>query len=145
MDSDLSSSVCSRGSKRRWELRRGAAAVEFAITAPIFFAFLLAAFEFGWLNVLRHTADNAAYEAARTAMVPGAKAAEAQRKANNLLRIVGARGARVTITPNTLTPETEQVTVEVDIPMNRNGLIVPRFTRNKTLHSESTLRTERAE
>ena len=29
--------------------------------------------------------------------------------------------------------------------MNRNGLIAPRFTKNKTLHSESTLRTERAE
>jgi hypothetical protein len=29
--------------------------------------------------------------------------------------------------------------------MNRNGLITPRFTKNKTLHSESTLRTERAE
>ena len=45
--------------------------VEFAITAPIFFLFLLAAFEFGWMNVMRHTADNAAYEAARAAMVPG--------------------------------------------------------------------------
>jgi Flp pilus assembly protein TadG len=130
---------------RRPRERRGAAAVEFAITAPIFFLFLLAAFEFGWLNVIRHTADNAAYEAARTAMVPGATAAEARNKANNLLRVVGARGARVTVAPAVLTPETEQVTVEIDIPMNRNGLIAPRFTRNATLHSESTLRTERAE
>ena len=131
--------------RRRLRLRRGAAAVEFALTAPIFFLFLLAAFEFGWLNVIRHTADNAAYEAARTAMVPGATAAEARNKANGLLKIVGARGATVTVTPAVLTPETEQVTVEIDIPMNRNGLIVPRFTKNKTLHSESTLRTERAE
>jgi Flp pilus assembly protein TadG len=125
--------------------RRGAAAVEFAITAPIFFAFLLAAFEFGWLNVIRHTADNAAYEAARTTMVPGATAAEARRKANNLLRIVGTRGARVTVTPAALTPDTKEVTVAIDIPMNRNGLIIPRFTKNKTLHTESTLRTERAD
>jgi Flp pilus assembly protein TadG len=130
---------------RRRRLRRGAAAVEFALTAPIFFLFLLAAFEFGWLNVIRHTADNAAYEAARTAMVPGATAAEASKKANGLLRIIGARGAKVSVNPAVLTPETEQVTVEIDIPMNRNGLITPRFTKNKTLHSESTLRTERAE
>ena len=125
--------------------RRGAAAVEFALTAPVFFLFLLAAFEFGWLNVIRHTADNAAYEAARTAMVPGATAAEARAKANSLLNIVGARAAQITVTPATLTPESDQVTVEIDIPMNRNGLIVPRFTRNKTIHSSSTLRTERAE
>ena len=124
--------------------RRGAAAVEFAFTAPIFFLFLLAAFEFGWMNVLRHTADNAAYEAARTAMVPGASAAEARNMANGLLQIVGARGATVTVTPPTITPETDEVTVEVDIPMNRNGLIVPRFSRSEALHSESTLRTERA-
>jgi Flp pilus assembly protein TadG len=125
--------------------RRGAAAVEFAVTAPVFFLFLLAAFEFGWLNVMRHTADNAAYEAARAAMVPGASAADATNKANGLLNIVGARGAKVVVTPAVITPTTSAVTVAIDIPMNRNGLIVPRFTKKTVLHSESTLRTERAE
>jgi Flp pilus assembly protein TadG len=119
--------------------------VEFALTAPIFFTFLLAAFEFGWLNVIRHTADNAAYEAARTAMVPGATAAEARDKANAILNIVGARAATVTVNPATLSADTDEVTVLVDIPLNSNGLIVPRFTKNKTLRSSSTLRTERAE
>lgn len=125
--------------------RRGATAVEFALTAPVFFLFLLAAFEFGWLNVMRHTADNAAYEAARTAMVPGATVAEAKAKANNLLGIVGARSATITVTPSELTPDTDQVTVAIDIPMNKNGLVVPRFTSATTIHSSSTLRTERAE
>ena len=54
--------------------RAGATAVEFAIVAPIFFLIMLASFEFSRLNVIRHTADNAAYEAARHAMVPGATA-----------------------------------------------------------------------
>jgi Flp pilus assembly protein TadG len=130
---------------RRPPGRRGAAAVEFAITAPIFFIFLLAAFEFGWMNVLRHTADNAAYEGARAAMVPGATATEAKNKANNILNVVSAKGATVKITPATLSASTKEVTVVVDIPMSKNGLIVPRFSKNKTLHSESTLRTERAE
>jgi Flp pilus assembly protein TadG len=125
--------------------RRGTAAVEFAITAPAFFIFLLASFEFGWLNVIRHTADNAAYEAARTAMVPGATAADALDVANGLLSIVGARGATISITPSAITPETDSVTVEIDVPMNRNGLIVPRFTSTTTLQSSATLRTERAE
>jgi Flp pilus assembly protein TadG len=134
-----------RQNQRTSETRRGAAAVEFAITAPVFFLFLLAAFEFGWLNVLRHTADNAAYEAARAAMVPGASAAEAMTKATGLLNIVGARGAKVVITPAVITPTTTAVTVEIDVPMSRNGLIVPRFTKSTTLHAESTLLTERAE
>jgi Flp pilus assembly protein TadG len=125
--------------------RRGATAVEFALTAPIFFLFLLASFEFGWLNVIRHTADNAAYEAARTAIVPGATAAEARNKANRLLRIVGTRGATVTVTPDPVTAQTDDVTVAIEVPMSRNGLIVPRFTNTTTIRAESTMRTERSE
>lgn len=119
--------------------------MEFAVTAPIFFLFLLAAFEFGWLNVIRHTADNAAYEAARTAMVPGATADEARAKATNLLNVVGTRDATVTITPGTLTPETDEITVDISIPMNRNGLIAPRFTKSTVIRASATLRTERTE
>jgi Flp pilus assembly protein TadG len=127
------------------DARRGAAAVEFAITAPVFFLFLLAAFEFGWLNVIRHTADNAAYEAARTAIVPGATVADAQAKADKILKIVGTRSAKVTITPNPVTVDTSQVTVSIEVPMKKNGLIVPRFTGKTKILATSTLRTERAE
>ena len=118
--------------------------VEFAIAAPIFLLFLMAAFEFGWLNVMRHTADNAAYEAARSAIVPGATSAEAMTKANSILNVVGARGAKVTITPATITNATTQVTVAVDLPISNNALITPRFTGKTVLHSVSTLRTERS-
>ena len=45
--------------------RRGATAAEFALTLPLFILFLMSAFEFGWLNVQRHTSDDACYEAAR--------------------------------------------------------------------------------
>src|SRR6478672_10387817 len=124
--------------------RRGATAVEFAITAPIFFLFLLSAFEFGWANVIRHTADNAAYEAARNVMVPGASAAEATAKATSVLNVVGARGAKITITPSHITNATTDVTVAIDIPMSSNGLITPRFTGKTVLHSEATLKTERS-
>jgi Flp pilus assembly protein TadG len=118
--------------------------VEFAFAAPIFLMFLMAAFEFGWLNVMRHTADNAAYEAARAVIVPGATAAEATAKANSMLNAVGARGATIQITPASITTSTTEVTVAIDLPMNRNGLITPRFTGKTVLHSESTLKTERA-
>jgi Flp pilus assembly protein TadG len=132
-------------SQRNANSRAGATAVEFAIVAPIFFLILLASFEFSRLNVLRHTADNAAYEAARHAMVPGATAAEAVTRANSILNAVGARGAKVTIKPTTLGPEVDSVNVQVDVPLSKNGWIVPKFTRGKTLTAETTLRTERAE
>lgn len=137
--------TCKCRSRLRRGSRRGATAAEFALTLPIFILFLFASFEFGWMNVLRHTADNAAYEAARRAMVPGGTAAEAKDRANSILNIVGARGAVVTVTPATLTSSSTEVTVSIDIPMGKNALVVPKFTGKKTLHSEATMRTERAQ
>ena len=124
--------------------RTGAAAVEFAIVASIFFTLMIAAIEFGRINVIRHTADNAAYEAARHAMVPGATNAEAVAKAQSILRIVGTVGARVSVSPAAIGPETDEVTVTIDVPMNQNGWITPRFTRGTTIRAVSTLKTERA-
>ncbi len=126
-------------------VHRGVATVEFAIVAPIFFLVLMAAFEFSRLNVIRHTADNAAYEAARHAMVPGATAAEAIAKANSILKTIGARGTRVTISPATLGPDVDEINVRVDVPMSQNGWIAPKFSRGRTVTAQSTLRTERAE
>ena len=95
--------------------------------------------------MLRHTADNAAYEAARRAMVPGATAAEAKSKANAILNIVGTRNAVVTVSPAVINNATDKVTVTIDVPMKNNALVVPKFTGKTTLHSAATLRTERPE
>lgn len=121
------------------EIRGGAAAVEFAIVAPIFFMLVLASLEFSRVNIIRHTADQAAYEAARHAMVPGATAAEATAKATSMLKIVGARDAKIKV----IGPTDKQVTVTIDVPMAKNGWITPKFSKTKTIHSTSTLKTER--
>lgn len=125
--------------------RIGATTVEFAIVSPIFFLIVFTMFEFARLNVIRHTADNAAYEAARTAIVPGATAAEATAKANELLSILGTRGANITVSPSVISENTPEVTIEIDIPMGQNGWVAPKFTSGRTLHAESTLRTERVQ
>lgn len=125
--------------------RRGAAAVEFALCAPVFFLIIFALFEFTWMNVIRHTADNAAYEAARAAMVPGASATTATNEANRILRTIGVRGGTVDVSPRVIRPETRNVTVSIRVPMDRNSLIAPRFTRGRTIDASSTLRTERVE
>lgn len=130
-------------SHRRAGKRRGAAVVEFALVAPLFFLVVFAMFEFSWLNVVRHTADNAAYEAARKAMVPGATVAEVAGEATRILRTIGARGAVVSVSPDPIAVGTGTVTVAIDIPMQNNALVSPRFTATTTIHAESTLRTER--
>jgi len=124
--------------------RTGATAVEFAIVAPIFFIMVISSLEFGRMNIIRHTADQAAYEAARHAMVPGATAAEARSRAQRMLRVVGTRGASITITPAVIDADTEEISVAVDIPLNQNGWITPRFSKDATIHAESSLKTERA-
>ncbi|WP_425396254.1 TadE/TadG family type IV pilus assembly protein [Aeoliella sp.] len=125
--------------------RRGAVMVEFAICAPVFILVVLAMFEFSWLNVVRHTADNAAYEAARVAMVPGATAAEAIAEAERIMSVVGARGTQVTVDPPNLGPDSTEVTVSVVIPVDDNALVTPKFTGGRQIESSSTLRTERVE
>ena len=118
--------------------------VEFAIVAPIFFLLIVSSLEFGRLNVIRHTADQAAYEAARAAMVPGATASEAVQAANSMLAIAGARDAQISVNPPTLGPDDTQITVTIDIPLSKNGWITPRFTKNTVIHAVSRLRAERA-
>jgi Flp pilus assembly protein TadG len=130
---------------KRKPLRAGAAAVEFAIVAPIFFVLIIASLEFGRLNVIRHTADQAAYEAARHAMVPGATAAEAIRSAERMLQLVGARGAQISVNPTVLGPDDDDITVTIDVPLSQNGWITPRFTRSTTIHAVSRLKAERAQ
>jgi len=129
--------------KRPSQTRRGATAVEFALVAPIFFLLLLASFEFARLNVIRHSADNAAYEAARLGMVPGATPAEVINEANRLMNIAGARGTTVTVVPPGLGPNIAQLTVTIDVPMAQNGWITPRFTSLTTMTAVSTLKAER--
>ena len=115
------------------------------IVLPVFILFLAVAFEFGRLNIIRHTADNAAYEATRHVMVPGATSAEAVAKAKSILNVVSTRGATVTVNPAILGPETEEVVVTIDIPMSQNGWFIPRFSTKKTLRSQSRLKTERTQ
>jgi len=123
--------------------RAGAAVVEFAIVAPIFFILLLGAFEFSRLNMIRNTASNAAYEAARLAMVPGATADEATDEANRLLGVLGTKNATVTINPATVTELTDEITVDITIPFADNAFMLPFFVGNMNILAQSTLKTER--
>jgi Flp pilus assembly protein TadG len=129
-----------RGHSRR--MRKGATAVEFAITAPVFFMLLCGALEFSRVNMIRHTIHNAAYEGARRGIVPGASADDVRSTTASVLRTVGTSGAVVTVTPSVIEHDTPQVTVDVQVSVGQNGWIAPVFFQGSSLAHSCTLARE---
>jgi hypothetical protein len=123
--------------------RRGAAAVEFAMTAPILFALVLGAVEFSRANMLVHTTSIAATEAARTSIIPGATAPEVRLKALEELRAVGVVDANVTLDPAEIVDDTTQVTVNLTVPVSlRNGYGLSRIFLGRQIFKSVTLQRE---
>lgn len=123
--------------------RRGVTTVEFAIVAPILFLMVFAGFEFSRANLLVNTAHIAAVEGARRGIIPGATASECIQAAQDELDIIGVKVSNVTVSPNPLTRDDTEVTVNVSVPMTgQNGFAVPRFFLGKTLQTNATLLRE---
>ena len=127
----------------RRQFRRGAAAVEFALTAPILFTLVMGAIQLSRANMLVHTASIAATEAARRSIVPGATASEVEAAAARELAIVGIAEADVFLDPPVITDDTDQVTVDLTIPLGgRNGYSLARIFLGKNLAKTVTLQRE---
>ena len=88
---------------------------------------VFASMEFAGMNVMRHTVDNAAYEAARHGIVPGATTADVVDEATSIMNAVGASNISVAVVPNTITNDTREITVTVTVPVAGNGWISPIF------------------
>jgi len=116
--------------------------VEFALVAPLAFFITFSAVEFARLNMLVNSMENAAYEAARRGIIPGATTANCRAEATAMLQAVGAVNATVTVTPATITTTTPSVTVAISVPLNDNAWVLPRFTKNAVLVRSCTLNRE---
>lgn len=125
--------------------RRGTTLVEFVLVLPIFFTMLFAGIEFAVIGTIRSTSHNAAYEAARILVVPGAVAKDGTDEAKRIMSIVGVNSLTVTSVPSVITDDTREVTVNIAIPYAENAIFTPFFVGNVTLQSSCTLRTERYE
>lgn len=124
--------------------RTGAVLVEFALAAPITFVMVFALIEFSRVAMLTNSAENAAYEGCRAAIIPGGTAAKAQTAASRLMSSVGAVNPTITVTPANITEATTEVTVEVSLSLNSNAWLIPTFTRNQTLIKRCKLTRESA-
>ena len=123
--------------------RFGATLVEFAISLPIVFMIFFGMIEVSRFFMLQHSADTAAYEGARNAIVPGAKPEDAIVAASDLLKAAGVKGGQITVEPEFITEETALVTVSTVIPLKATGWVVPNFFGEGMVKSEVTLICER--
>ena len=117
--------------------------VEFSVVLPVFLMIVFAGFEFSRICLVRNAAHNAAYQAARRVMVPGATVADANAEASRLLSVFGVSTFTLTVNPNPITLAANRVTVSVDIPADQCGWIAPMFTTSRMIHAGSTLFAER--
>src|SRR5688572_28302526 len=113
-----------RRSARR---RRATTTVEFAVTLPLVLLLFFGSIEFGRVNMLRHSAAQAAYEGARRGIVPGATADDVKTAAGQILDSTFASSYTVTVTPSTITRNTTEVTVNISLPLADNSWVVPRY------------------
>jgi len=91
------------------------------------------------MNMIRETANNAAYEAARTCIVPGATNAEGVSAANAILQSIGVIGTSVQVEPATINDTTPSVTATVSIPYDTNMWIRPLYSANGSASATCTL------
>ena len=123
--------------------RSGAVLVEFALVLPVIMFTFACLVEISRVMLLQHTADTAAYEGARSAMVPGAISANAVNTATELLTAARLKTTKVTVTPALIDETTPLVTVLVEIPVEANYWISPMLFQNMIVKSEVTLFSER--
>lgn len=113
-----------RNMHRNQRTRCGATTVEFAVVVPIILTMFLGAIELTRMNFIGQTAANAAYEAARKAIVPGNTVQDAQTEALRLLNTLGVGHGATVVVATTL----NRVTVTVTIPIGQNSWGLTRFT-----------------
>ncbi|MEZ6087535.1 MAG: pilus assembly protein [Pirellulaceae bacterium] len=123
-------------------VRKGAVAVEFAVTAGIAIMFFFGSFEFCRVSMIRHTADNAVYEGVRAGIIPGATKAEVESATTKILRTLGLTDTTIKVTPETITDDTRELTVEVTIPISKNSFGSSLFFRGKSVKRSLTMTRE---
>jgi len=134
-------------STRRWANaapRRGAAATEFAIVAPVFLLLVIGILELGRALMVQQVLINASRVGARQAITLGATTAEVEAAVEDYAESVAVPGVEVTVTPNPATAVAgDSITVTTSVPFNDvSWLASPWFLGGNTLTASSIMRKE---
>ena len=139
-----------------YRFRRGVAAVEFALVAPLFFMFVFGIIEFGRMVMVQQIMTNAAREGARIAIVPGTATATVQSQVATYLvngAVISSTSAlnggtgkpTMTVSPDPPSGAASGslVTVTVTVPFTAvSWLPTPIYLGATTMTATCTMRTE---
>ena len=125
--------------------RLGAAAVEFAIVAPLFFLFVFGIIEFGRVMLVKNVITNASREAARVAVIDGATSTEVEQVARKYSEAGTVADVTVTISPSNLSTATQGTPITVTVSVNFNDvswLPTPAILKDLSVSGKTTMRRE---
>lgn len=129
---------------RKNRKRLGAVTIEFAIVANVMFIVIFGSFELTRLSLMRNLAQDAAYFAARAAIVPGATVTDASNEANRILGTLGTKGVQVKINNGLgLSQATTSLRCEIIIDLKQNMIMIPIVPAWNEIRAVSTMKTER--
>jgi len=125
--------------------RRGAAAVEFAVVAPVFLLLVFGMIEYGRMVMVQQIITNASREGARVGVLDGSTKQSVLDVVNQYLNSGSIAGAIITVDPDD--PSTAEfgdpVTVTVDIPFSQvSWLPSPMYLGETTLSATTVMRRE---
>jgi Flp pilus assembly protein TadG len=86
-----------------------------ALALPVIFLVTFSGFELMYFFKARHTANQAAYAAARQLVVPGGRVEDALAAANRIAEIHMLQVDGISVSPDVITRDTRQVTVVINI------------------------------
>jgi Flp pilus assembly protein TadG len=127
--------------------RRAAAAVEFAIVAPVFFMLIFGMIEYGRMVMVQQVITNASREGARLAVLDGANYEEIKSRVNDYLDSASIDGVNAQVTVEPDPPMNagfgEPITVSVSIAFTKvSWLPSPMYLGGKTLTATTVMRRE---
>jgi hypothetical protein len=118
--------------------------IETLLVAMTFMLFVLLAIDRGRVMLVQQAIDNAAYEAARAVMVPGASSHDAIATANELIATAGIPRSTVSVSPRSLTDAHGVVRVQIEVPYDVVTWCLKHLRgSDATISATSTILTER--
>ena len=123
---------------------RGVAAVEFAVCLPVIVLLVIGTMEACSMIFLKQSLSVAAYEGARTAIIPGVTTAQVRTACEQVLDDRHIEGGLVTISPSNvdaLNPG-DFVDVTVSAPSSANSVVPNTFYRGRTITANASMMIE---
>ena len=124
--------------------RRGAAAAEFAIVAPVFFLMVIGFIEIGRALMVQQVLINASRVGARMASTTGSSTGSVETAVQDYTTSVAVPGVDVAVSPNPATAAAgTTMTVTASVPFNDvSWMSSPWFLGGRTLSATSKMRKE---